>query len=380
MEVGNYDTYPILGDYSGFSGCWGAYPFLPSGLILASDIGNGLFVLEPTYQRAAYLEGIVTEAQSGVPLPNVTIKILSDDPNLDASQASGEYKTGQATAGTFIVEYSKPGYTSKQVEVQLVNGEITLMDVELSKQRLTFVEETVSCEDSIRIQFTPNILDFPNYRWTFIDGVPSNSSSAEPEVIYPKAGTYTVKLEGLDIAGSTISSVEQTIQINSSPNADFEAMTNEKKVTFSNLSDNGESYVWTFGDGTSSEEVAPVHQYDSTGVYTVALMAVNDCGAATVEKTIAVTSTSLEEIGGLATFGIAPNPFQSTTVLTYRFQNLVQNGRLTIYDVLGKVIVEKPIQQKEHQWVIGDSLPKGVYFVQLAVNNLVSKPIKLVKH
>lgn len=51
VRVGQYDTW--LGGDGGFNGCWGAYPFLLSGLILASDITNGLYVLEPDYQRAS---------------------------------------------------------------------------------------------------------------------------------------------------------------------------------------------------------------------------------------------------------------------------------------------------------------------------------------
>jgi len=47
IQVGQYDTYPVPG--SGFSGCWGAYPFLPSGLVLGSDRSNGLFVIQPNY-------------------------------------------------------------------------------------------------------------------------------------------------------------------------------------------------------------------------------------------------------------------------------------------------------------------------------------------
>lgn len=46
-----FDTYPknATGIYNGFHGCWGVWPFLPSGLILASDISEGLFVLEPSW-------------------------------------------------------------------------------------------------------------------------------------------------------------------------------------------------------------------------------------------------------------------------------------------------------------------------------------------
>lgn len=42
-----YDTYPAT--YTeGYKGCWGVWPFLPSGVILASDMSNGLFVLKTT--------------------------------------------------------------------------------------------------------------------------------------------------------------------------------------------------------------------------------------------------------------------------------------------------------------------------------------------
>jgi len=53
-RVGYYDTYPDNTNYNvGFQGNWGAYPYLPSGTILASDITYGLFTLKydgpPTY-------------------------------------------------------------------------------------------------------------------------------------------------------------------------------------------------------------------------------------------------------------------------------------------------------------------------------------------
>ena len=62
VEVGNFDTF--IPPTTGFQGAWGAYPFLPSGLILISDIGNGLFVLEPNYVRACWLEGNITDANT----------------------------------------------------------------------------------------------------------------------------------------------------------------------------------------------------------------------------------------------------------------------------------------------------------------------------
>ena len=47
-QVAWYDTFTGNTNYNGFSGCWGVYPFLPSGILLGSDGASGLFVLEPT--------------------------------------------------------------------------------------------------------------------------------------------------------------------------------------------------------------------------------------------------------------------------------------------------------------------------------------------
>jgi len=43
--AGWYDTYPNNTVYTGYFGCWGVYPYLPSGNIIASDRKYGLHVL-----------------------------------------------------------------------------------------------------------------------------------------------------------------------------------------------------------------------------------------------------------------------------------------------------------------------------------------------
>jgi choice-of-anchor B domain-containing protein len=49
--IGMYDTYPYnpVGTYWGFYGCWGVYPFLPSGNIIASDMQGGIMVFNFEY-------------------------------------------------------------------------------------------------------------------------------------------------------------------------------------------------------------------------------------------------------------------------------------------------------------------------------------------
>jgi choice-of-anchor B domain-containing protein len=54
VQTGFFDTYPQGGanvsSYGGqdYRGNWGAYPYLPSGIIIAGDMQNGIFILDPT--------------------------------------------------------------------------------------------------------------------------------------------------------------------------------------------------------------------------------------------------------------------------------------------------------------------------------------------
>ena len=46
VRVGYYDIDTTNTAYNGTTGNWGVYPFLPSGLVLASDVSKGFFVME----------------------------------------------------------------------------------------------------------------------------------------------------------------------------------------------------------------------------------------------------------------------------------------------------------------------------------------------
>lgn len=65
----------------------------------------------------------------------------------------------------------------------------------------------------------------------------------------------------------------------SKPLADFSYATKSNiaptKVTFENKSEKATTYLWDFGDGNTSEEEKPVHEYKSSGNYTITLKAIN---------------------------------------------------------------------------------------------------------
>ncbi|PSR05457.1 MAG: hypothetical protein BRD50_00940 [Bacteroidetes bacterium SW_11_45_7] len=139
VETGYFDTSPLSGQ--GFSGCWGGYPYLPSGNILASDIGQGLFVLTPNYERACYLEGKIT-GSNGLPLNNVRVEIMGTDQQAN-TDLSGNYKTGTSKAGDYYVRLYKNNCDTK-----------ILSDVNLQKGQVTTLDESLDCQTTS----TPNAI------------------------------------------------------------------------------------------------------------------------------------------------------------------------------------------------------------------------------
>lgn len=121
----------------GGNGCWGAYPFLPSGLILASDMDNGLFVYEPNYTRASRFEGIVLDSVTKTPINGVKITIGELINREIVSDGFGRFKTGTPETGNISVIAYKNGYEPKRAFRLLSNSFSLKNDTILLSQMAT---------------------------------------------------------------------------------------------------------------------------------------------------------------------------------------------------------------------------------------------------
>jgi choice-of-anchor B domain-containing protein len=147
IRVAQYDTNP-----QNANGNWGVSPYLPSGTIVATDIDNGLFMLEADYQRAAYLEGIVVDSLTGLPVNGATVEILSDLALSETTNPRGEFATGIPESGTFQVVISHPNYAPDTITVTLVQGELNEVRVALMARNILRVTGTVISEDDSPIE------------------------------------------------------------------------------------------------------------------------------------------------------------------------------------------------------------------------------------
>jgi PKD repeat protein len=130
-----------------------------------------------------------------------------------------------------------------------------------------------------------------NYFWTFGDG----GSTSEPNPVYTfrSPGVFTVTLSIVGPGGT--SNVSQQINVQS-PTGPVAAFTQDKisgpsplNVKFTNQSTGTiTAYGWTFGDGTTSIEQSPTHQFANVGTYNVILSVTGPGGTSFVTRKITV--------------------------------------------------------------------------------------------
>ena len=160
IEVGQYDTYP-QGGGGGFEGCWGAFPFFPSGRVIASDRQNGLFVFDADYEPGCYFEGTVQDSATGELLAGVTVDLGGRLAQRVETGADGTFATGLWQEGAYEVTFSKPGYVPRRTITQLRRGRLDFRNVRL--RRIVESSFDVTARDEAGLEIVDAVVE-PIYR------------------------------------------------------------------------------------------------------------------------------------------------------------------------------------------------------------------------
>ncbi|MEM9855925.1 MAG: PKD domain-containing protein [Bacteroidota bacterium] len=131
--------------------------------------------------------------------------------------------------------------------------------------------------------------------WDFGDG--NTSTDESPTHAYMKVGSYSVKLMATSPDGCESSVIKENVVEIKSVTAGFDVTVSETScapllATFENLSTGAESYIWSFGDGSSSTLASPFHIFTQASEYDVSLIAKNSVGCSDtllVEKLVTAT-------------------------------------------------------------------------------------------
>jgi choice-of-anchor B domain-containing protein len=138
VEVGAYNTYGST-TASGYNGCWGVFPFYPSGKIIASDINTAtnsntgkLSVIQFNNARAGIVRGTVRSATTNQVIAGAQIRAIDYYNKTRTSNSAGFYRirTVQGSNKRFVV--SAAGYRADTLVVNVPeNGDSITVDVNL---------------------------------------------------------------------------------------------------------------------------------------------------------------------------------------------------------------------------------------------------------
>lgn len=203
-----------------------------------------------------------------------------------------------------------------------------------------------------------------DYDWTFAGGNPSTSNLQNPSVIYNSTGTYDVSLTITDDFGTATEMKSEYIEINDLPTSDFDYTIDNGTIQIVDNSLNADFYFWDFGDGMTAQTVGDVaHTFDTSGTYTIILIASNNCGLDTFETTINITITNLENLNEQEEVSIFPNPTNDFLRINFGKK---RNDASTIHFInsLGQIIFSKKIENTTEEINVSN-FPKGIYFVKI---------------
>ena len=225
-------------------------------------------------------------------------------------------------------------------------------------------DNTEGCAD-LTVQFTNQSSDNTvSLLWEFAGGNPATSTETDPTVTYNEAGSYTVTLTAINEAGSDIFTQTEFITVADVPVTDFVPSPNNLFFTFTNFTQNADSYLWEFGDDETSTEFEPVHEYSEEGTYTVTLTATNECGSSSVSTEAEASPAPVAPTAGFtaeATEGCAPFEVQ--------LQNLSSsNATVFLWEVEGGM----PNTSTQVDPIFTFNEP-GTYTVSLTASNEVGE-------
>jgi PKD repeat protein len=125
-----------------------------------------------------------------------------------------------------------------------------------------------------------------SYSWDFGDATSSTLTS--PTHTYAAAGTYTVCLTATSPCTTSVTC--STINVCNTPTAAYTSTTSVLTANFTDMSTGtATTWMWDFGDATTSTVQNPSHTYAAGGTYTVCLIVGNACGDAdTTCQTVSV--------------------------------------------------------------------------------------------
>ena len=130
-----------------------------------------------------------------------------------------------------------------------------------------------------QLTFTDSSSNIDIMTWNFGDG--TTYTGRTPNKVFNQAGTYQITIIGADTLCNTSDTNTLTLHVfetlaQASFTANWDTCSLPFQVFLANQSVNATSFVWGFGDGTTSTQANPTKVYSNEGTYTIFLAVKDD--------------------------------------------------------------------------------------------------------
>ncbi|MCH2215338.1 MAG: PKD domain-containing protein [Flavobacteriales bacterium] len=390
-----------------------------------------------SFGQELVIDGLLLADGQGVAEQSVFLTVAS-------WPAEGELVASATTAddGTFNMEINEPGFSNSllyfsspgcpefsNAYLQFISGDsisvVLTCDSSFNETELVYIGGA-SLDGALEWQFSSSVFGTPvSYLWELND---LGATYDTPDIFhtFSSPGTYNISLT-CEFASGNVVSDELNICVTSGNGFDPDTLcsanfypvldssvTNigEEAVYFVNASTGADlTYFWDFGDGNTSSEQYPIHQYEvDTAEYVVCLTVSNqfcdDTQCITVEQgglingiiqdtngknpifdaksegyTLVVlpingdalsTNNKLEQ----TRLGVYPNPSEGEVNLSLEIDR-AQSGRIIIIDQTGRQVHQETVNMVQGVNTVRTNLdlPPGLYIVRYSgsTNEAISK-------
>lgn len=228
-------------------------------------------------------------------------------------------------------------------------------------QLQAYNDTLINCGDSILLFGSHNAS--ATYQWQPTEGI----QSPNDRITVAKPGESTTYYLTSEVPGCGVSVDSVTIEVDPSPRA--AAYYNDSCLTlsFTTFSACVTGFYWDFGDSETSDDINPVHTYDTSGIYTVTFIYSNDAGSDTITgsfnlqcEPIPPDTTSINDISGEQIVEYYPNPAEESVQIL----SGIQRGDYSISDISGKIVKTGFFQSSQFRIDLSE-MNAGIYILNL---------------
>lgn len=289
---------------------------------------------------------------------------------------SPAYNMSDSTAKDPVVSPSQTTTYSVTIQEGHCSDVATItIDVNPTPVADFYATNLMGCLD-MEVSFIENATNEIAYIWNFGDGTPV-SNEPNPTHTYSTPGTYSASFTAVGAGGCAATVPVGPIVVSGNTFAAFTSnptladtiLLPNAIVNFKDASVNGVNWHWNFGDGTTSADQNPVHEFITAGDYTVTLTVTNEHGCVSefVQTPYVVRDPGL----------FIPNIFTPNGDNIHDTWDIQYYGteayELKIYDRWGNLIFGSTTPDKDWDGnnKSGLKLQDGVYFYDLSVGKKV---------